>query len=166
MSLLIALAASLALFLGIGSIAVGSSWQRRTGLGEGRTVSLDRLTLTSSRLGLTGRPDRIIRIGDQLIIEEWKSSLRVRPGHVAQIGVYFLLAEERFGIRPSHGVIVCGDGTRHRIDNTAELRERVLAIAGQIRAARHRLTEPLPVNPTPAQCRACGQRKNCRQSRG
>lgn len=161
----IALAAVLALLLGVWLLRAGRSVRRAAGLGGGSTVSLDRLVLRSSRLGLVGRPDRIIRDGDSIIVEEWKSSRRLRGSHVAQLGVYFLLVEERFGVRPSHGFVVLGDGSRHRVENDAELRERVLRIAGQIRAARSRLAEPIPVLPLPAQCRACGQRRNCRQSR-
>jgi CRISPR-associated exonuclease Cas4 len=68
-------------------------------------------------------------------------------------------------IRPPHGFIVCGDGSRHKIDNTPELRAWVLGIAEQIRRARAAVTVPIAVNPTPGQCRACGQRGNCGQAR-
>ena len=81
------------------------------------------------------------------------------------MAVYFLLVEEELRIRPSHGFIVLGDGTRHRIDNTEELRRWVLDMAGQIRAARKAVTAPIRVNPTPGQCRACSQRANCGQAR-
>jgi hypothetical protein len=36
---------------------------RRRGLGGGRTIALDRVTLMSRRNGATGRPDRITREG-------------------------------------------------------------------------------------------------------
>jgi CRISPR-associated exonuclease Cas4 len=68
-------------------------------------------------------------------------------------------------VRPSHGVIVLGDGSRHRVENTAELRAWVLDLAGQIRAARAAVTVPIAVNPTPGQCRACGMRGHCGQAR-
>ena len=93
-----------------------------------------------------------------IIVEEWKSARTLRPWHRAQMGVYFLLVEEELRIRPSHGFIVCGDGTRHRIENTEELRAWVLDLAGQIRAARAAVTKPIPVNPKPGQCRPCGMR--------
>ncbi len=85
-----------------------------------------------------------------IIPEEWKSSRQVWPSHRAQLGCYFLLIEEMLRIRPSHGFIVLGDGTRHRIDNTEELRAWVLDLAGQIRAARKAVTVPILVNPKPA----------------
>ena len=49
---------------------------------------------------------------------------------------YFLLIEEELRIRPPHGFVVCGDGTRHRVENTENLRAWVLGLAGQIRLAR------------------------------
>ena len=129
------------------------------------TVSLDRVTFTSRRLGLTGRPDRLIKTEGTIIVEEWKSSRHVWPSHRAQMGCYFLLVEEELRIRPSHGFIVCGDGTRHKIENSDELRAWVLHLAEQIRAARAAVTQPIPVNPQPGQCGQCGQRGNCGQAR-
>ena len=81
------------------------------------------------------------------------------------MGVYFALIEDQLGICPTHGFIICGDGSRHRIDNTAELRAWVLGMAGRIRAARAAVGEPMTVNPSPGQCRACGQVGNCGQAR-
>jgi CRISPR-associated exonuclease Cas4 len=56
----IAVAAVLALLLGLWLMLTGRGMRQRSGLGGGKTVSLDRVTLTSRRLGLTGRPDRLI----------------------------------------------------------------------------------------------------------
>jgi len=70
----IAVAAVLGLLLGLVLALLGRGMRRRRGLGEGRTVSLDRVTLTSRRLGLTGRPDRLIEADGTITVEEWKSS--------------------------------------------------------------------------------------------
>jgi CRISPR-associated exonuclease Cas4 len=161
----VALGAFLVLLLGLWLVLAGRGIRQRRGLGWGKTVSLDRVTLTSRRLGLTGRPDRLIKTEGTVWPEEWKSSRQLRPWHRAQLGVYFLLIEEELRIRPSHGFIVCGDGTRHRIDNTDDLRAWVLDLAGQIRAARAAVTQPIPVRPADGQCRACGQRAHCGQAR-
>ena len=77
---------------------------------------------------------------------------------------YFLLIEE-LRIRPTHGFIVLGDGTRERIDNTPELRAWVIELAGQIRAARANLSTPIRVDPKPGQCSPCGAREHCGQAR-
>jgi len=69
----------LALWLGLWLMLAGRGMRQRRGLGGGKTVSLDRVTLTSHRLGLTGRPDRLIKAGGTITVEEWKSARRVRP---------------------------------------------------------------------------------------
>jgi CRISPR-associated exonuclease Cas4 len=161
----IAVTAAVALLLGLWLMLVGRGMRQRRGLGSGETVSLDRVTLTSYRLGLTGRPDRLIREGGMVIPEEWKSSRSVWPNHKAQLGVYFLLIEDQLGVKPSHGFIVCGDGTRHRVENDERLRGWVLDLAGQIRAARAAVTEPIPVTPRRGQCPPCGMVGHCGQAR-
>lgn len=67
-------------------------------------------------------------------------------------------------MRPPFGVVVLGDGTRTRVENTAPLRAEVLAIAEQIRGHRATLSEPLPVRQTAYKCRRCGQQPNCAQA--
>lgn len=156
--------AVLGLLLGVVLMLAGRRMRQRRGLGSGKTISLDTVTLTSRRYGLTGRPDRLIRAGDTIIPEEWKSALRVRPWHRVQMGVYFLLVEDQMRVRPPHGFIVCGDGTRHQVENDAALRAQVVELAGQIRAARATVAVAIPVMPSPYQCRPCGQRGNCRQA--
>lgn len=51
----IALAAGLALALGLVLVLAGRGMRRRRGLGSGKTVSLDRVTLTSGREYLRNR---------------------------------------------------------------------------------------------------------------
>ncbi len=155
----------LALAAGVALIVAGRVMRRRRGLGDGTTIALDNVTLTSRRYGLTGRVDRLVRSRNLLIPEEWKSARSLRPWHRAQMGVYFLLIEDQLGVVPTHGFIVCGDGTRHHIENTAELRDSVLDIAAKIRAARKTVSRPVPVTPRAGQCRPCGMRNHCRQAR-
>ena len=143
----------------------GEGMRRRRGLATGKTVALDNVTLISRRHGLTGRPDRLIREGSMVTPEEWKSARQLRGWHRAQMGVYFLLIEDQLKVRPTHGFVVLGDGGRHRIENTKELRAWVLELVGQIRAARNAVTVPIPVNPRPGQCRPCGMREHCGQAR-
>ena len=160
----IAAGAVLALLLGLGLILGGRGLRRGLGLGDGKTVALDNVTLTSRRYGLTGRVDRLIRQGGMVIPEEWKSSRSVWPNHRAQMAVYFVLIEDQLGVKPTHGFVVLGDLARHRVDND-ELRAWVLELAAQIRTARQALTVPLPVTPRAGQCRPCGMREHCGQAR-
>jgi CRISPR-associated exonuclease Cas4 len=158
--------AAAALLGGLLLILSARRMRRARGLAAGRTLALDDVTLYSARYRLSGRPDRIVRAGKAVIPEEWKSAKRLWPGHVAQMGVYFLLIEERYGVRPPYGYVVLGTGRRHRVENDAKLRAWVLELAGKVRAARGRLHRPLPVGPRPALCRSCGQRAICPQSVG
>ena len=162
---ILAVVAGLALLLGLMLLLLGRSLRRRRGLGAGRTVALDNVTLVSRRYGLVGRPDRLIRTGGTVIPEEWKSSQRLRPWHKAQVGVDFLLIEEQLGVRPEYGIVVTGDGQRHRIQNDDALRAWVLDLAGRIREARKAVMAPIPVTPKPGQCRPCGMRGSCGQAR-
>ncbi len=156
LSLAFVVAAAVILFLAV--------WYRRgAGFGRGHTVSHDNITLRSKRYGLIGRPDRIVRRGKTIIVEDKKPSRRVYGSHRVQMGVYMLLVEEHYGVRPPHAVLVLGDGRREKIRNTRELRNRVLDITAQIRKARSDLRQPLRVVTTPAKCRACSQRHNCDQ---
>jgi CRISPR-associated exonuclease Cas4 len=161
----VAAVAVLVLLLGLALVLLGRGMRQRRGLGAGRTVALDNVTLTSRRYGLLARPDRLVRSGGAVTPEEWKSAPVLRDWHVAQLGVDFLVIEDQWGVRPTHGFIVTGDGQRHRIENTGELRARVLGLAGQIRALRAAATVPIPVNPTPRQCAPCGMRRQCGQAR-
>ncbi len=107
--------------------------RERRGLGSGETVALDDVTLFSERLRLVGRPDRIERRGEDWIPEEWKpTAKRVDPGHRLELGAYFLLVEEEFGVRPPFVVVVIRDGVRVEVPNTEGLRSEVLAIAEKI----------------------------------
>jgi CRISPR-associated exonuclease Cas4 len=154
-----------ALLFGMGLMFLGRGVRRRRGLGGGQTVALDSVTLVSHRLGLLARPDRLVKGGGLVIPEEWKSARALRPWHKAQLAVDFLLVEEWYGVRPPHGFVVTGDGRRHKVENTEELRAWVLDLAGQVRAARTAVTAPIPVSPRPGQCRPCGLRGHCSQAR-
>jgi CRISPR-associated exonuclease Cas4 len=131
------------------------------GLGSGETVALDNVTLFSERLQLVGRPDRIVRDGDNLIPEEWKSAKKINHGHRLQLGAYFLLIEAEYGERPPFGVVVLGDGSRVEVENTNALRSGVLAIADKIRERRRAIGEEIEVRQPAWKCRVCGQRANC-----
>jgi CRISPR-associated exonuclease Cas4 len=142
-----------------------SKLRREHGLGRGRTIALDDTLLVSRRYGLSGRPDRLVQRGRMIIPEEWKSGTEVWPSHRAQLAVYFLIVEDHYGVRPTHGYIVCGDGARHRVENTEKMRSWVLQQAERIRMARANLAVAIHVDPTPEQCAACGVRIHCGQAR-
>src|SRR4051794_33708062 len=55
--------AALALLLGLALAGFGQGLRRRRGLGAGKTVALDNVTLTSRLYRLTARPDRLVKSG-------------------------------------------------------------------------------------------------------
>lgn len=147
--------------LGLSLLVLSLRARSARGLGLGETAALDDVTLTSKRYRLTGRPDRIVKQGKLFIPEEWKSSKKVEPWHLVQLGVYFILIEDHYGVRPPHGFIVLQGGRREWVENTPELRDRVFAVAAKIRERRGRLEEEIQVSPAGWQCRVCGQRSLC-----
>ena len=132
-------------FIGLVLAILALRARRARGLGGGKTVALDNFTLFSKRLRLVGRPDRLIKQGNLVIPDEWKSSKRVSEGHRLQLGTYFLLIEEEFGVRPPHGFIVLGD-RRSREDPraSAETRRRDSCepISGQVPGVRPTVNLP------------------------
>ena len=150
--------------LGLLLVVLSKRGRAFRGLGAGETVALDDETLFSEALKLVGRPDRIVRDGESLIPEEWKSSKRINHGHRLQLATYFLLIEEEYGKRPPFGVVVLGDGSRVEVENTEALRSEVLAIAEKIRERRRAIREEIPVRQPAWKCRVCGQNTNCTQS--
>lgn len=156
----------LALAVGILLLFSGRKIRSRRGLTDARTLDLDDRNLFSARLGLTGRPDRVIKENGVPVPEEWKSSRRVHDSHKVQLAVYFILIEEETGIRPPHGFISLASGERIKVQNTTEIRAWVLEVAEQARAAKHRPASVIPVNQPSAKCRGCGVRDACGQRSG
>ena len=137
--------------------------RRRAGFGYGKTISHDNVRLSSERYMLRGQPDRIVQRGRRFIPEEKKSGRKMSDSYQAQLGVYFVLVEEEYGVRPPYGFIILRDGERVKVKNTRKLRAWVIDMAEQIREHRPQLDEPLSPASIPAKCRNCSQRQNCEQ---
>ena len=157
-TLLLILAALLLTMIGIYRLI--RAWQLRAI----EVLSRDQTRLASRCLGLSGRPDRLIRLKNGAIIPvEMKSSKRLYDSHRIQVGAYLLLVEEAYGVRPPHGIVVLGDGREEKVLNTAALRRWTLDVANHVRCQRADPFQPARVRPTPGQCRSCGLRHHCTQ---
>ncbi len=122
----------------------------------------------SKRLGLTGKPDYLVRDGDDTIPVEVKSgrapSGRPYDSHLYQLAAYCALVQEAFGRRPPHGLIKYADGIVV-VDYTADLEGDLLQILDAIRADEEADDVPRSHN-SAARCRGCGFNEVCDEAIG
>lgn len=88
-----------------------------------------------SRLhGLSGRPDLVIEdVNGKLIVVENKTGTEGDfPNHTAQIATYFILCAEYYG-RPVDYGILAFPGRHFRVENTEDIRDRVLGTLEDMR---------------------------------
>lgn len=121
-------------------------------------------TYRSTRYGLSGRPDFVLKQRGRPIPVEVKALRRggPRPWDRLQLGVYLLLLEEETGRRPPYGVLDYADGA-HRIRYTHRLRQEVLETLAQLRAARARGAGERQHGER-GRCRTCGYRSECAEA--
>ncbi len=162
--LLLLLAGALLLWL--------SARQRRaSGLPAGRIVYDDsggrikvERPLYDSMLGLTGKPDYVIKQGETLIPVEVKSGFappRPYEGHIFQLAAYCLLLPRLTGNRPSYGIIQYRNRS-FAVDYTSELENELMALIEEIRYQERR-GQAGRSHQEPARCARCGYRSLCDQ---
>lgn len=125
-------------------------------------ISNDDLTLKSERLGLIGRPDRIIKEdGNIWIPVEKKSSAKVQDSHRLQLAVYMILIEDITGKRPPHGYVALRDNSQSKVQNTEKLRACAWAHIEAIKQIKQNPNAHVKATPFPAKCKACGYNRVC-----
>jgi CRISPR-associated exonuclease Cas4 len=119
-------------------------------------------TLRSERYDLSGRPDYIVRRGERYIPVELKTGRTPdapHDSHLMQLGVYCVLVEESYGVRPPLGVLQYA-GRTFEVPFTDEYRDRVLETT-----LRMRLSDMTGVvhrnHERPGKCRGCSRRDVC-----
>ena len=118
-------------------------------------------TLSSTRLGLVGRCDQILKVGRCYVpVEQKPTSRRLQPSHVLQVGALCLLVQEEYDIRPPYGLVVLAGGRQERVLFNNELEQSVLTTMSEMRRAISSGQEPGPRWEAP-KCKACGFRDNC-----
>ena len=136
------------------------------GIGEGTIVSADDSlirapTLRSERLGLVGRCDHLLRVGDAYVpVEQKPSARRLQPSHILQVGALCLLVQDVYGVRPPYGVVALADGSQERVTFSEELERGVVRTMAEMRRILATGEPPGPrwVGP---KCRACGYHPVC-----
>jgi CRISPR-associated exonuclease Cas4 len=165
-------------FLGTALVVLWLAHKSRaaTGLPAGRLVYVDTTRwrpveqpLFSRSHRLTGRPDYLVQIGRDIIPVEVKSGHAPENGpytsHILQLSAYCLLVEEKFGRRPSYGIIRYADGAdrAYEIDFTFALEDKLLSTLDEMRCKLAAGDSPRD-HESVVRCRACGYRTGCDQS--
>jgi CRISPR-associated exonuclease Cas4 len=113
-------------------------------------------------LGLTGKPDYLVKQGKQVIPIEVKSK-RIAKGpydsHIYQLAAYCILVTRESGIRPDYGILHYPNRT-FRIDYTPELEATTLDLLIEIHK-QNRRKEIHRSHEVPARCVKCGYRSIC-----
>jgi CRISPR-associated exonuclease Cas4 len=122
--------------------------------------------LYSKRLGISGKPDYIVKgRGRSLIPVEIKSGRAVEPhkNHIMQLAAYCYLVEENYHSSVPYGIIVYSDGLLHRINFDNTLRHDLLATVDEMkRAIGHDC--PRRTHNYKQKCRHCSFHGSCKNS--
>lgn len=150
---------------------VGRAEQAQTGVPiDARVVYSDtgawqrvEKALFSRRYRLTGKPDYVVQdeAGAMIPIEIKPTRTAPQPRHsdTMQLMAYGILVEEKFGARPTYGLLKYRDEV-FQIAFTEELRAEFFEILQEMRAARH--TDNVPrSHDDPLKCKYCGYREEC-----
>jgi CRISPR-associated exonuclease Cas4 len=151
---------------------LGVKKAQRAGIPTGRIIYTDtRLwgrvekPLYDPKLRLTGKPDYVVRQGEQVIPVEVKS--RKSPqvpfdSHIYQLAAYCLLVEHEYGITPSHGIIHYPERT-FAIDFTRQLEASIKAIIIEMQSQASSNNIERSHNEA-KRCQRCGYRSICDQT--
>lgn len=121
--------------------------------------------LYDGRIGLSGKPDYLIRQSNEIIPVEVKSSKIVESpydSHIYQLAAYCRLVETAFQIRPTYGILHYPKRT-FRINYTPELENRMLDLLYEMRSQSNRKSVQRS-HDAPQRCARCGYRPDCDQS--
>ena len=129
-------------FLALVLFGISRLLAKRTGIPDGRIIYSDpgvwkktQKPLYDAGIGLTGKPDYLIKMGSQIIPAEVKSAWAPHSpydSHILQLAAYCVLVESTYGQRPLYGLLRYKNRT-FKIKFTSDLEERVLEKIGVIR---------------------------------
>jgi CRISPR-associated exonuclease Cas4 len=125
--------------------------------------------LRSLKLGISGKPDCLIRTSDGIVPVELKKSKRptargeVYPNHMIQNLAYCALVEEQFGERVPYGLVIYAGHQVRRVEFTDSNRTWLLQTIAAVQAAR-RQREAKRNHNQRGRCSGCGVREKCDQA--
>jgi len=151
---------------------VAARQKRQAGLPAGKVIYTDsskwgrvEKPLFDPDLRLTGKPDYLVRQGDQVIPVEVKS--RPAPqaaydSHIYQLAAYCVLVAHQYHSRPSYGIIHYSNRS-FAVDFTSSLESAIKSIIHEMqgKTARSQVNRS---HDNPRICQHCGYRSVCDQS--
>lgn len=146
--------------------------RRQTGLPGGEIISSDMRMwgapvdkpLFDGSLGITGKPDYLIKKGSEIIPVEVKSSRAPHApydAHIYQLSLYCLLVEKVYQQTPEYGLIHY-PGRTFSIPFTNELKESTLNLISEMHLRENGKNIPRSHNDS-WKCRCCGYKDICDQ---
>ncbi len=161
----------LLILLGLLLMRAASKIKDQTGMPDGRIIYADPgkwkkpdKPLYDAALGLTGRPDYLIRKRNDIIPVEVKSSWAPSvpyDSHKLQLAAYCLLVQNYYGKRPPYGLLRYRNRT-FRIIFSRQLENQVLDILDEIRQQKEQ-EEVFRSHNHKNRCLRCGFRYICNQ---
>jgi CRISPR-associated exonuclease Cas4 len=125
--------------------------------------------LRSDRLGISGKPDCLIRTADGTVPVELKNSSKppargeVYPNHMIQALAYCALVEDQMKERVPYALIVYAGQKVRRVEFTDSRRQWLLATIEEVERARMQKVAHRNHNHR-GRCTGCGVRSQCDQS--
>jgi CRISPR/Cas system-associated exonuclease Cas4 (RecB family) len=150
--------------------------RKKTGIPPGEVFYQDLLeqpfyadTLRSPRLGISGKPDCLIRTADGVVPVELKKSKRppargeVYPNHMIQNLAYCALVEDQLRQRVPYGLVIYAGQQVRRVEYTEASKQWLMKTILDVRAARG-VDNIVRNHNQRGRCPGCGVRGVCDQS--
>jgi CRISPR-associated exonuclease Cas4 len=150
--------------------------RRRTGIPAGEVFYQDLAgqpftgdTLRSFRLGVSGKPDCLIRTSEGVVPVELKLSSRppargeVYPNHMIQNLAYCALVEEQMHVRVPYGLVIYASQQVRRVEFNDASRKWLLQVIAEVQRARNDGVGIRNHNHK-GRCIGCGVRSHCDQA--
>ena len=150
--------------------------RRRSGIPAGEVFYQDLVgqpfvagDLRSLKLGISGKPDCLIRTSEGVVPVELKHSNKpparggVYPNHMIQNLAYCVLVEEQLKAKVPYGLVIYGGEQVRRVELTEANREWLMRTIAEVKTAR--LAKAAKRNHTQrGRCTGCGVRAHCDQA--
>ncbi len=150
---------------------ISGSQRRASGLPSGRVIYTDTRAwgkldspLFDKDLGLTGKPDYLVKQDNKIIPVEVKTGRTpesLYDSHIFQVAVYCLLVQKTYGKRPSYGIIHY-PARDFAVDYTLDLENALLDLLAEMRINEQR-SEVARSHEDRQRCHRCGFHTVCDQ---